>query len=457
MRANGWEDVSDLAKAYGLVLDPWQENVLEAGMGERSDGLWAAPRVGVSVPRQSGKGEIIVARALAGLLVFGEQLTIVSAHEQKTARVAFDRISSYFENYDDLRKRVKQIGTAVAREYIELTSGQQIKFFARSKGSGRGFSCDLLLLDEAQILSETSWAAILPTLSARPNPQVWLFGTPPTPQDDGEVFTRFRDAGLEGKDHRLAWCEWSAEPADDLDSPESWAKANPAYGIRIHSDTIRDERAALDDATFARERLGMWDEASSARVIDIASWNACKDEHSIATDRLALGIDVSPLRDVASVALAGLRPDDKWHIELDEQRNGVGWVAPYVAALCERNDIRAVVIDKSSPAASVIDDLRSHKVKVTTTDVHQMVRACGSFYDAAMESTIRHIDQPQLNSALGSGRKRDAAGAWAWNRKNASSDITPLVATTLALWGAQTSSPVKRPTSSGKGRRVVVL
>ena len=69
---------------------------------------------------------------------------------------------------------------------------------------------DKLLIDEAQIFD-----AALPTMAARPNPQMWLLGTPPTPLDDGTVFSRFRADVLEGKDRRLCWAEWSAEPEPD--------------------------------------------------------------------------------------------------------------------------------------------------------------------------------------------------------------------------------------------------
>jgi phage terminase large subunit-like protein len=188
-----------LAKAYGLVLDPWQENVLQAAMGERADGQWATPRVGVSVPRQNGKGALIEARELAGLLAFGEQVIVHSAHEQKTARVGFQRIVSYFENYDDLRKRVKSIISALNREEIVLKSGQRLLFPARSKGSLRGFSADCLFLDEGQILGDAAWQAIQPTISARPNPQTWFFGTPPTPLDDSTVFSRMRARRARGQ------------------------------------------------------------------------------------------------------------------------------------------------------------------------------------------------------------------------------------------------------------------
>ena len=65
-RANGWEDVADLAASLGMPLDEWQEQVLEAAMGERADGKWASKFVGLSAPRQNGKSQLIVARALAG-------------------------------------------------------------------------------------------------------------------------------------------------------------------------------------------------------------------------------------------------------------------------------------------------------------------------------------------------------------------------------------------------------
>jgi phage terminase large subunit-like protein len=454
-RANAWEDIADLARAYGLILDPWQENVLQAAMGERSDGQWASPRVGLAVPRQNGKGAIIEARELAGLLLFGEQTIIHSAHDQKTARIGFDRIASYFENYDDLRRRVKQVGSALNREYIELRTGQTLRFLARSKSSGRGFSADCLMLDEAQELSDETWAAILPTISARPNPQIWLLGTPPAPGMAGEVFTRFRTAGLEGKDGRLCWCEWSVEADSDLDDRIAWVLANPSLGADretgVTYESIADERHALDESSFGRERLGMWDEASGNRVIDTVTWDLCADDRSTAVERLALAIDVPPDRSVASVALAGLRADGKWHVELYEQRKGVGWVVPYVVERLERNAEklpRAVVIDGASPAASLIEALAAAKVKVTTTAARDMAKACGTFYDGVMEGWLRHTNQPQVNTALGLARKRTLGDAWAWNRRSATSDITPLVACTLALWGAQ-SSTVKKPGRRG--------
>jgi hypothetical protein len=85
-----------------------------------------------------------------------------------------------------------------------------------------------------------------------------------------------------------------------------------------------------------------------------------------------------------------------------------------------------------------------------------MAIACAKFFDAVMDGSLRHTDQPQVNVALSVARKRPLAGGWAWNRKDAASDITPIVSETLALWGAQNDN-VKRPSRRAGPRTAVIM
>lgn len=435
VRGNAWEDVVDVAKAYGLVLDEWQEGVLEAAMGERSDGRWAASRVGVAVPRQNGKGALIEARELAGLLVFGEQSIVHSAHEQRTARVGFDRIRAYFENYDDLRRRVKQIGTAVAREYIELLSGQVLRFPARSKGAIRGFSIDCLLLDEAQILPERAMAAILPTLAARPNPQVWLLGTPPTPADEGEVFTRWRRMGHEGSDRRLCWVEWSAPSSVDPDDRAVWAATNPALGERISYEAVADERAALDEATFRRERLGTWQEAAeSGGALPAEQWSALADPDAPRGTDVVFGVDVAEDR-TAWVAVAWRREDGAAQVMLanDGAALPAFRLVEECARLCEQYGAAVV------PPRAFEDDLERAGVRVESVKQGEFAAACGAFADAVSGGRVRHGNQPALNEAVRHARWRAAgsSGERAFQLAGAP-EVGPLAAATRALHGLTT-------------------
>lgn len=441
---NEWESVRDLCKAYGLVLDPWQENVLKASLGEKADYTWAASRVGLSVPRQSGKTALFEARELAGLLIFEERLILHSAHLVPTALEGFQRIKGYFDNYDDLRKKVRRIREANGEQGIELLNGQRLRFMARSKSSGRGFSADALLLDEAQELSDQTWAAILPTTSARPNPQIWLAGTPPSPDMAGEVFTRLRDAGKAGKDPRLCWMEWSCEGSIDLDERSNWAKANPGLGVRITSQAIQDERNSMDDVTFARERLGMWASASQLQVIPADAWERCATQDVPKSGRVAYGVDVNPERTRAAIGVA--REGESVHVEVaavgPDGAVGPEWVVDWFVKTMKNRPV-TIVIDGSSPAASLIPALKAARLPLTVTGALDMAKACGGFYDAAMTGTLSHFDQDELNTALRGSSKRNIGteGGWGWNRKEHLGDITPLVAVTLAAYGMANARP----------------
>ena len=412
-----------MARAYGLDLDPWQENVLQACMGERADGQWASPRVGVSVPRQNGKGALIEARELAGLLVFGERTIVHSAHESKTARIGFERIRAYFDNYDDLRKRVRRVIAAVGgRESIELLSGQQLHFPARSKGAIRGFSIDCLLLDEGQILADSAWEAILPTISARPNPQVFLLGTPPTPLDDSAVFDRMRLAGLEGKDGRFCWCEWSAPPGSDLDDREAWTQSNPALGRRITYEQIADERAALSDDGFARERLGMWaDPKANAGVFDNA-WPALADPAAARGSQVSFGVSVAPDRSWSAVAVAWRRTDGRVQVMLADYRASTEWVAARVAEL------------RSSWGGSVVASTTARGLVAGAVEPSQAEQALAhtGLDDAVRAGSVRHGNEPALNVAVRGAQWRPYGDTRMFDRKG-SLDISPLDAAALAV------------------------
>jgi phage terminase large subunit-like protein len=415
----------------------------------------------LAVPRQNGKNAVLEIRELYGMIALGERF-LHTAHEVKTARKAFGRLASFFENpaaYPELAALVKEIRRTNGQEAIVLTNGGSVEFVARSKGSGRGFSVDVLVMDEAQELSDDAYEALLPTISASPNPQQIMTGTPPGPAANGEVFTRLRESGLAGKDKRMSWLEWGClGEGVDLDDRTNWARANPALGIRLTVGFTQGERDSFSDEGFARERLGMWDGAVSQRVIDARTWLTLADPLSRLVSDVAFALDMNPTRSTTSIAASGLRADGLPHVEVVDNRNGApDWVVSRVVELVNRWQPRAVVVDEFSPAAALVDDLRRAGVTVTVTRSRDMTAACGRFYDSAMTGQLRHIDQPTLNLALAAARRRavGTGGAWAWHRLNTESDITPLVAASLALWGVSAAGiTTKKRRGSG---RVVVL
>lgn len=451
----------ELAAYADLHLDPWQAFVLKHAFGERPDGKWAAFEVGVLVSRQNGKGSILEARELAGLFLLDERLIVHSAHQFDTSLEAFRRLLELIEGRDEFSRRVKRVSRAHGEEGIELygptarrvTGGQRIRFRTRTKGGGRGFSGDCLVLDEAMVLPESFHGAILPILSARPNPQVWYAGSAvdQSVHEHGIVFARVRERGHAGDDPALAFFEWSldvdidrATDAAIASDPKSWAQANPGLGIRISTEYVAAERRALDTRSFAVERLGVgdWPRTDGAEhVIDLEAWGALTDTSSQPRDPVCFAFDVTPDRSCASIGVAGKRQDGLDHVEVVEQGRGTGWVADAVAGLKSRHRGARVVCDASGPAGSLLSDLAALGVDVITVNAKEHAQACGMLFDGVADRTVRHLGTPELLVALDGAVKRPLGDAWAWSRKSSSIDISPLVACTLALWGVRTRKP----------------
>ena len=437
----------ELAAAYGTELDPWQVDVLEAGCGVREDGSWAAETVGCNVARQNGKSVILVIRALAGLLLFGEENIACSAHRQGTSRELFRALRGFFDNYDDLRRKVKAVSAALGREAIELRSGARVLFPARTRQSMRGWSFDVHLVDEGQLVTDEHWQDSKPTQGTRSGRQTWLFGTAPQLTTDAEVFGKIRAAAHVGTDERLAWVEFGAEPGSDPDDREQWRAANPG---RVQLSAMEAERRELSAGAFCTERLNIWPSDRAEQVFDMDRWaSLAADGPAQGTVPSAIGIDASHKREFA-VAVAW-RVDDGVHVELLD----AGYCDPldaleYVVERAARKRV-PVLINSTSPASVLKVPLEAQRCKVKLTHTPDMARACGGLVDDVAAWRLTNADRsPQslLTAAAAGVRKRPVgdAGAFVWDLRDGSLPMAPLVAVTLARFGAANTARSGRAT-----------
>jgi hypothetical protein len=450
-RSGAGREAIELAALAGLILDPWEAYVLDYALGEGVDRRWAAAEVGLCVPRQNGKNVILEARELAGLFLFEEDLLIHSAQHFKTAKEHFLRLLASIEGTPEFSRRVKRIIRSHGEEGIELTDGRRILFFARTKSSGRGFSAPFVAFDEAMFLAESTLGALLPTQAAQENRQRWYAGSAvdQVVHPDGVVFARVRERGLAGEDDRLAYFEWSVDAErpdliaeDAYEDVEEWATSNPGLGIRVSEEAIRDELRTLDLRTFAVERLGVGDwpptTAEDAAVVAPEAWAELVDEDSTLEDPICFAFDVTPDRSTAAIAAAGRRADGLFHVEVVQHRRGTGWIVDQLVRLRDRWYPIATMCDPAGPAASLIPQCETRGFPVEPMSARDHANACGLFVDLVEQQALRHLGTAELASALRGATRRQLGDAWAWSRRNSAVDISPLVAVTLALWGAQT-------------------
>ena len=433
-------DAVEYAAHCGLDLDEWQGHTLECWLGEREDGKWAAFECCGVVARQNGKGGILEARELFGCQVAGERLIVHTAHELATVEEAFERMKAIIDAAPlKLRQQAMKPIEGNGRQTIRWKNGARIKYRSRSKASGRGLSGDVVILDEAMMsVTPAMLGALVPLMSARTDLTVGgpqLIYTASAGLAESDHLRKLRERAQTGNDPSLAYVEWGNDNDTDLDDREAWRRANPALGIRISEEFVERERAALPDEEFARERLGIWEVASGARVVPEGLWDAQSIGESDVepVSPVAVAFDVSPDQQWGAVAVAGRRGDGRWQVGTWEALPGDDWLVDEIADLLEARTVCQVVCDPVSPAGALIDPLTQRGIEVRTVSLRELGQACSGFYSDLSAGRLVHTGQGVLDAAVGAARKRNVGEAgWAWKRRDPSADITPLMAVTLA-------------------------
>jgi hypothetical protein len=481
----------------GMPLDQWQADAVRLLLAYRSDGTHACFEYAEWVPRQNGKGGILEARVLAGFLLLGEPLIMWSAHEYKTSMEAFRRLKwllialgrAINETLIEVDGVLIKVSNTNGEEGFErLDNGQRVRFVARSKSSGRGFSGDLVIIDECFAYTTEQQDALMPTMGARQNPQIIYTSTPPLRGDTaGPMFalreraeailrasiTESEEAAMElAAAEGLGYRDWGhgpdpgrlnlADPAVspwadldqldtiDLDDREIWAAANPAVGIRKRLDRIAKFRRSMSTLGFAREELGIWPRQIGGRggSINPQKWERLADPDSKRTGGVVLGVDIATQRDYAAISIYGLRADELGHLQLVDYRPGTLWLAGRIAEWKATlgDDLIAVAMGRGT-YASLKADLEQLGITVPEKPDEpergdlvviagpDMAAACGHILDDVRNGVLRHVPEQALTAAALSVRAVPTRDTVAWSRKDPDAEPSPLVSASVARRG----------------------
>jgi len=472
------EEAIELADRYGVAdghpLDESQRLTLGVALGERFDGSWAALTVCDFEPRQNGKNDTVAARELAGVVLFGEELILHTAHEFPTANESFLRFVALFENWDDLRKLVRRVYYGAGTQGIHFVSGSRILYKTRTGGAGRGFAkAALTVYDEAQHVRPAHVASSGPARLVNPNAQSWYCGS-------GGLSTsvnawRLRRRALTGDGYdRFAYVEHTAEdvsvvdgrivsrrPADVLDR-DAWVQANPAYGSRITDESLLSLYLELGPDDFARECLCVWDAepGEDERLIPQAVWDLVNGPAVAPQGRLVFAVDVGEERDSAAIVVVSGDSD----IEVVEAtsgdpqrplRSGLGWLPERIGELNTKHGRPLWAFDGTGPVASVIDKLPvalKRRLRLRPLTGPEVLSACGQIFDDIAEPGVRVHRDRALDVAVAGVSRSFVGDRWKWVRKDSDVDITSLVAATAGLWVARLNQPKPMLVTSSYGR-----
>ena len=444
------EEAIALAASCGLHLDPWQAWCLDHMLAEDATGAWLVEIILLLLPRQNGKNAVLEALELAGIFLFGEELIIHSAHLNDTAATHMGRLKGLVAANPELDRITKFYDANGKERMLRKDTGQEIRFITRGQKTLRGGSPRRIVFDEALYLTDDQVQAIVPSLSAQSlsdagPPQMIYTSSAPLPSS--RVLHRVRNKALKGDARRLFHAEWGCELGVDPDDRDAWYASNPGMGIRISERWVEDnEVGILTDDGFLIERLGVVfpepdDNAAKPAKLPADKWAATvtNTPPPLTAGDIALAFDVAKDGAWTSIAIAGGDIRNAY-VELIEHEPGTGWLPARLVELVKKWRPIAVGYNGAGPAgaqgSAVLTAFREARLPADL--LHPMTAqdykaACGGLYTAVVEGTVRRLaGQGPPDDAAADATDRPLGDAWAWDRRNETVPISPLVAVTIA-------------------------
>ena len=437
-----------LLEHYKMKLLPWQKSIPRRWMAQAEDGTWANPDCGLSVARQNGKTELLIARIIGGMIFLGECL-VYTAHQGNTVDEIKRRVQRFFY---DAEAEIRDLLTSEfdkdprSYDYVELRNGGRCIFRTRTRSAGLGFTSDTLLIDEAQEENDAQEEALRPTISAgrQHNPQVVMVGTPPTSGSSGTVFIRARRNILAGKAENFCWQEWSVENITATDDVEAWYQTNPSLGYFLSLKAIKAESTTMSQDSFNKMRLGWYAGLDAQRLITDDEWNALavKEVKLSENPELVYSVKFAPDRSAVTLAV-GVVMGEKIHVEVIERKrmsDGIAWLVRWL--LDRWRKANKIIIDGAAGQGLLVEELvRSEKriaKRLLTPNAKEAGSAYASFYQAIQDKMLTHYNQPILNSAIRTCKRRDIGkdGMFGYAPLNPNIQMDPVDAVAFAYYGA---------------------
>lgn len=429
--ATGWPAVRSLCeRKLGISFDGWQDGAGRLILAKRADGSLASmvDGVGMSLPRQVGKTHLIGALIFALCILRPGLLVIWSAHHSRTHGETFLAMQAFADRLR-VRPYVLKVYTGSGDEEIRFRNGSRILFGARERGFGRGIpAVDVMVFDEAQILSDKALANMLATMNVSAFGLALFIGTPPRPEDDSEAFSRMRRQAYAGELTDGAWIEVGAERGADRKSPKTWATANPSYPHRTPAQSIQRLMRKLTPEDFDREGLGIWDEDNGPKIMP--SWASRGDSSVALPDGLVLGLAGSVDGLYGSIGAAGLAGEDIVVGAVD-RKVGQRWLIAEAKRIQDERSC-AVAVDPKGPLSDLVDDLVDAGVDLTLVEFASYVDACADLWRMVEQTGgVVHPDHREINDAVRVATWRNVGDRRVFGRRGGA-DISMLEAVTLA-------------------------
>lgn len=484
----GFEVIDFALEVLGVDLYPWQRWLLIHALELREDGTYRFRRVIVLVARQNGK--TMLAAVLSAWWIFIDSArhpervppvdfkVVGTAQNLDIARGPWAKVKTWCdpdpETIEEAELAIPMLQASTAK--VVDAHGQE-GIYARSRahyemraaGNSRGKPAARVLMDELREQKNwVAWNAVSQTTKSFWSGQLWGISNAGDPRSI--VLKQQRDVGLElnsewdryveagimaaetyandpHHDVSLGLFEWSAPDDCPIDDVAGILQANPSigYGAITVEMCISDSRT-MPNADYRTEVLCQWVDAqvnSYITVEDLEQTHVSPSQIVIPRgSRTVWGVDASQNRSMTYVAAAVLTEEGRPFVTVRTQRAGMLWLPDYMRQLAQESGQWEVAVQsKGAPSMEFPDALEKLGFTVHRVDGSHIGIATGRFKDRIRDRALVTVAQPLVRLAIEGGVTSKYAENDAWSRVKSVTDVAPVVAETVALYGLELCEP----------------
>ena len=429
---------------------PWQHLVADVvGEVEPSTGELAYSELGLTVPRQSGKSTLILAKAVHRSMAsdfFGvRQRTVYTAQTRHKAREKWeeDYVGALKSSASFASRVVPHLGNG--NEHVRFPNGSRFGIEANTEKAGHGPTVDEAYLDEAFSRPDSRGeTAFRPAMITRRNKLLAWVSTRGWKGEEPYLLPKIelgRARVQMGARSGLAYFEWSAPEGSDPYDRDVWRGCMPALGHTITEAAVAAELDTMGLAEFCRSYLNMEvpkDTVAAWTVIGRVPWEARRIDPVRPDGPVLFAVACSwPDADRSSVVVIG-QSAGQVTVQVVRSEAGSSWTVPELARLARAHPTLGVALDRGGPAGRLVPDLEAalpRGTELVELGISEAARAFGLFRSEVTGDRPRlvHFGQPELDDAVSAAGKRPLGDGFTWAVRS-EADITPVTAATVGVW-----------------------
>jgi phage terminase large subunit-like protein len=301
-----------------IELEPWQCFILACVFG------WKATAteqrrfkvVYIEVPRKNAKSTLTSAVGLYMLACDGEPgaHVISAASALHQAKLVFTDAQLMARKEPGFRSR---FGIEVlAHSIVQMSSASKFDALSAEYSNLDGLNIHAALVDELHAHQTRGlWDVLMTATGSRMQPLIWAITTAGLNRasicfDQHSYVIDILNKRIE--DDAYFGIIYTRDEDDDPWEEQTWAKANPNYGVSIHPEVMKaDAKRAMqmpsEQVAFFTKHLNIWVNAAMA-WLPAGAWDKCAepllDIEDFAGEECYIGIDLALRNDIAAMLVA---------------------------------------------------------------------------------------------------------------------------------------------------------